>query len=43
MGQLLQENDEDDIAILAFKKAYEMDPYDLDSLLCLGISLTNEV
>lgn len=43
MGQLLQENDEDEYAILAFKKAYEIDPYDLDSLLCLGISCTNEL
>ena len=39
----MQENDQDDIAILAFKKAYEIDPYDLDSLLCLGISCTNEL
>jgi hypothetical protein len=28
---------------VAFKKAYEVDPYDLDSLLCLGISCTNEL
>lgn len=28
---------------MAFKKAYEIDPYDLDSLLCLGISCTNEL
>ena len=31
------------MAIIAFKKAYEIDPYDLDSLLCLGISCTNEL
>ncbi len=43
MGQLYQENDQDDYAILAFKKAYLIDPYDLDSLLCLGISCTNEL
>lgn len=43
MGQLYQENDQDDYAIIAFKKAYEVDPYDLDSLLCLGISCTNEL
>ena len=43
MGQLYQENDQDELAILAFKKAYEIDPYDLDSLLCLGVSCTNEL
>jgi tetratricopeptide (TPR) repeat protein len=43
MGQLYQENDQDDYAIIAFKKAYEIDPFDLDSLLCLGISCTNEL
>lgn len=43
MGQLFQENDQDDFAIISFKKAYEVDPYDLDSLLCLGISCTNEL
>lgn len=43
MGQLYQENDQDDYAIIAFKRAYEIDPYDLDSLLCLGISCTNEL
>ena len=43
MGQLYQENDEDEYAIIAFKRAYDIDPYDLDSLLCLGISCTNEL
>ena len=43
MGQLYQENDFDDVAIIAFKKAYEQDPFDLDSLLCLGISCANEL
>jgi len=43
MGQLYQENDQDDYAIISFKRAYEIDPYDLDSLLCLGISCTNEL
>ena len=43
MGQLFQENDQDDHAIVAFKKANEVDPYDLDSLLLLGISCTNEL
>ena len=43
MGQLYQENDQDDYAIIAFKKAYEIDPFDIDSVLCLGISCTNEL
>ena len=43
MGQLYQENDQDDYAIIAFKRAYDLDPFDLDSLLCLGISCTNEL
>jgi peroxin-5 len=42
LGQLYQENDQDDFAILAFKEAHEADPYDLDCLLALGISFTNE-
>jgi len=28
---------------VAFKEAHEKDPYDLDSLLALGISFTNEL
>jgi len=43
MGQIYQENDQDEFAIIAFKKAYDIDPYDLDSLMCLGISCTNEL
>lgn len=43
LGQLYQENDQDDQAILAFKKAHEADPYDLDSLMLLGVSCTNEL
>ena len=33
----------DEQAILAFKGAHEADPYDLDSLLFLGVSCTNEL
>lgn len=33
----------DEFAMIAFKNANEADPYDLDSLLCLGISCTNEL
>ena len=43
LGTLHQENDEDQKAIYCFHKAYELDPFDLDSLLCLGISCTNEI
>ena len=43
LGQLYQESDQDEKAILAFKEAHEKDPYDLDSLLALGISFTNEL
>ena len=43
LGQLYQENDEDDKAIAYFLKAYDLDPYDLESLLCLGVSCTNEL
>lgn len=43
LGQLYQENDQDDFAICAFKTAYEIDPYDLDVLMLLGVSCTNEL
>lgn len=43
LGQLYQESDQDEKAIVAFKEAHEKDPYDLDSLLALGISFTNEL
>jgi hypothetical protein len=29
--------------MIAFRTANDADPYDLDSLLCLGISCTNEL
>jgi len=29
--------------MIAFRTANDADPYDLDSLLCLGISCTNEM
>lgn len=28
---------------MAFKAAHEVDPYDLDSLMMLGVSCTNEL
>ena len=43
LGQLFQENDQDDFAIMALKLAHEADPYDLESLFYLGISSTNEL
>ena len=43
LGHLYQENDQDDFAIIALRNAHEADPYDLDCLLSLGISSTNEL
>ena len=43
LGVLFQENDQDDFAIIALRNAHEADPYDLDSLMSLGISSTNEL
>ena len=40
---MFQENDQDDFAIIALRNAHEADPYDLDSLMSLGISSTNEL
>jgi len=42
LGQLYQENDQDDFAIIALREAHQADPYDLESLLALGVSCTNE-
>ncbi|CAG9333158.1 unnamed protein product [Blepharisma stoltei] len=42
LGQLNAENDEDFRAIAALEKGYEIDPYNLDILLSLGMSLINE-
>ena len=43
LGQLHAENDEDAKAIAALIRCYEIDPYNLDSLIALGISCTNEL
>ena len=43
LGQLYQESDQDEYAILGFKAAHEADPYDLESLMSLGISNANEL
>jgi len=43
LGQLHAENDDDGKAIAALLRCYEIDPYNLDSLLALGVSCTNEL
>lgn len=42
LGRLYQQDDQDTYAIIALKKAFDIDPYDLETLLNLGISCTNE-
>mmetsp|Transcript_46949 Transcript_46949/g.124242 ORF Transcript_46949/g.124242 Transcript_46949/m.124242 type:complete len:198 (+) Transcript_46949:763-1356(+) len=43
LGQLNAEQDQDDQAIKCLKKGYEADPYNLHSLMALGVSQTNEM
>merc|ERR1740138_221847 len=43
MGQLYAELDQDVEAIQCLRKGHEVDPYNLDSLLALGVSCTNEL
>eukprot|EP00929_Paragymnodinium_shiwhaense_P000396 TRINITY_DN100651_c0_g1_i1.p1 TRINITY_DN100651_c0_g1~~TRINITY_DN100651_c0_g1_i1.p1 ORF type:complete len:704 (-),score=148.31 TRINITY_DN100651_c0_g1_i1:219-2330(-) len=43
MGQLYAEMDQDVEAIQCLRKGHEVDPYNLDSLLALGVSCTNEL
>eukprot|EP00344_Euplotes_crassus_P012701 CAMPEP_0197000282 /NCGR_PEP_ID=MMETSP1380-20130617/5256_1 /TAXON_ID=5936 /ORGANISM="Euplotes crassus, Strain CT5" /LENGTH=578 /DNA_ID=CAMNT_0042417519 /DNA_START=9 /DNA_END=1745 /DNA_ORIENTATION=+ len=43
LGQLYQENDEDDKAIAYLLKAYELDPLIENPLLYLGVSCANEL
>jgi Flp pilus assembly protein TadD len=43
LGKMYQEDDQDVFAIMALKQAYELDPYDLEALLHLGISCCNEL
>jgi len=43
LGQLYAELDQDVEAIQCLKKGHEVDPYNLDSLLALGVSCTNEL
>merc|ERR1719379_2944091 len=42
-GQLYAELDQDVEAIQCLRKGHEVDPYNLDSLLALGVSCTNEL
>lgn len=43
LGICHADNENDISAIAAFLKCYELDPYDLDALLQLGVSYTNEI
>ncbi len=43
LGQIFQEFDQDDQALVALKNSFQIDPYDLDSVLQMGISCTNEL
>lgn len=43
LGQLYAELDQDVEAIQCLRKGHEVDPYNLDSLLALGVSCTNEL
>merc|ERR1719253_1550795 len=43
LGETHASLDDDPQAIMCLKQGHEADPYNLDSLLALGVSLTNEV
>merc|ERR1712176_1256203 len=43
LGQLYAELDQDVEAIQRLRRGHEVDPYNLDSLLALGVSCTNEL
>merc|ERR1719487_23826 len=43
LGQLYAEQDQDVEAIMCLRKGHEADPYNLDSLLALAVSCTNEL
>merc|ERR1719265_2146638 len=43
LGQLYAELDQDVEAIQCLRKGHEVDPYNLESLLALGVSCTNEL
>merc|ERR1719333_1254392 len=43
LGQLYAELDQDPEAIKCLRKGHEADPYNLESLLALGVSCTNEL
>lgn len=43
LGQLYAQLDQDVEAIQCLRKGHEVDPYNLDSLLALGVSCTNEL
>jgi len=43
LGQCHADNENEKCAIAAYLKCYELDPYDLEALLALGVSYTNEI
>lgn len=43
LGSTHSENDDDPSAIAAFMRGYEIDPFNIDSLLSMGVSCTNEM
>jgi len=43
LGQLWAQMDQDIEAIQCLRRGHDVDPYNLDSLLALGVSLTNEL
>lgn len=43
LGKLHQENDDDNKAVQCLLKAHEKDPLNLDVLLSLGVSCTNNL
>merc|ERR1719145_18615 len=43
LGELYAQLDQDVEAIQCLRKGHEVDPYNLDSLLALGVSCTNEL
>nr|AZL94273.1 peroxisomal biogenesis factor 5 [Cardiosporidium cionae] len=43
LGQMHADNEQDVEAIACLKRGHEVDPYNLDSLLALGVSLINEL
>jgi len=43
LGKCHQDNENDALAIASYLKCHELDPYDLEALLALGVSFTNSL